>query len=331
MSGSHQSRIIVSVVLAVMITGAVYYLNTQKAIIERSDFALRLAQQITTQTETLMARAHDRLESHPIEWAVQALAVGPEFKPVQMAPFKINPSTIESEKYRLNNKTGVFSYLKVLNPETGEGIRIHIQVGYVGLFGAAAPWQSDFFALLVFALILALSLQLMGISRKPPQHEFEIETQEAATDASKDDLTHQVSEWASEAKTVLILLGNHILNMIKEAQSLAKAAGQSREKIELLSQTSAKLRDATVEMENAMVDGEENSTKFRENLTELKVVAEESAGHIDAAFQSYDNVFTTTHDLNGFVSQAKEALLAEAKLLQNLKEKILPNTNQNSD
>jgi hypothetical protein len=221
MSASQLFRIFLSFVLALFITVTAYYFNTQRAIQEHTAFALQLARQTAMQVETLETKARERQESRPLDWAIQNLAVGPEQRPIQMAPFKLEPQQQhEHEKYNLNPKNGIFSYYQILHPESGEGIRLHIQVGYIGLFGAESPFQNDSFLLTLFILIISLSSHFMRFSG-------------SSGSTQKAQPSNQIPQWATDAQSVLMQLGIHMRDLTKQAHTLTAAAAKSKEQLEL--------------------------------------------------------------------------------------------------
>src|SRR5690242_9469522 len=112
---NHLVRILLSLLLGGVLTGATYYFNTRKSIAERTELALRWAQQIVAQIETLQAHAREKIPGESLDWAIEALAVGPEDRPVQIAPLRPSSAVQEPEKFKLNTKTGVFSYFKIMN------------------------------------------------------------------------------------------------------------------------------------------------------------------------------------------------------------------------
>lgn len=329
-------------------TAGCYYTNLESSIQDRTDFSLRLAQQTATQVDNLTAHGRDTLDPTPLETAIRSMAVGAEYRPIQIASLKpgMSAEVRESEQYKLNEKTGAFKYVRIFNRDRNEGVRVHIQTGYIGYLGAKTVFLNDLYLLTTFILSFSLLLQLLGKPNRARRHgDIQAEQvsahQESQLDrsfenASLEIMTMSVPEktvqadeglvkmaewWVEEAKANLLEAGVNFRNMTKEAHSLTLAAAESRKKIESLSQVTIHTREAA-EAASALLSDEKHLEPLREKIVALNALAATSALETESALHYYDDVFQVTRDLTQHISKTKQSLLSEAKMIQKLKEKV---------
>lgn len=286
-----------------------YFVDTELSSADRTQFSLRWAKQIASQVEVLALQARERHEVDPIASAAQALTGGTDPQLIQIAPERNGALIQDPESYRLNPKTGALTYFKILNPQTGEGVRIHIQLGYLGFLGSRTAWVSDLWVVTLFGLIVTFLSTFLAKLRKRAATACKIESAE-------------VLEWANTAKAGLLHLGIQIRDVVRESQNLAVAAAKSRAHVELLDRNSSVLHQIFLDLEGALHEGDAGLEKVRIALAQFKIYAETLALDSSTALNSYQDVGSVTQALNEHINQTTAALLAEAKLLQEFKTKI---------
>ena len=131
------------------------------------------------------------------------------------------------------------------------------------------------------------------------------------------DIKKWIGEWVNEARHILFKLGSHVKKMVQEAQHLTVAAAGSRASIQTLAETGKMMRDLVQQLEGHLGD-KPNIEAARDHLQELKMLAEKITLDTDAAFHAYEGVFQSTQDMNDSITLTTEALMQEAKLMQNL-------------
>ena len=270
-----------------LITAGAYQVDSQMAQTRRANLGLFLGRQIASQVQVLALNARDRQEPNPLAWAIQSLSISPEPRLVQLALLEGGkPTDTEGEKYRFNEKSGNFSYLKVLESQTGAGVKVQIHLGYLGFMGAMTSWVSDLWALLLFCALffflrkLMVHLQVVPVClpTKNNSH-YRILVDQAVT------------SWMEQARTGIKVLSLHLKQVIQQAHQLVSSASQSRNQIESFVQMSPDLPESTRQI-------------------------------LLSAIQSYDEVFQVTQDLNQHISSTTQSVLEESKLIQELQTKI---------
>jgi hypothetical protein len=350
----------------------VYVIDLRTVSNDQTHFGLNWARQIVSQSEALLSHTHERLEDSSIEWVIRSLAVGPEGRPVQVALLKPDSAVTENEKYRYHSKTGVFSYIKVLDSSTGAGIRLHIHLRYIGFLGAHTPLSNDVSIGIFFVLCcLAFLYLLRPLFEKnfPPEVSgfFEDDThtqpqlfdQELLKDAAIEvrkapirisplapvenvdsfvqqkqaevrmHMMSRVTPWITEARGVLMQLGLNVRDMTKEAQVLATTAGRSRDSVEKLSQITSELKDVTQSLEASIIQNVSApmDVALQKLINQAKELTEKSCSEAETALQSYDAFSKVTQDLSGHITQTKESLLNEARMMQSLKDRVFSQNN----
>jgi hypothetical protein len=352
----------------------VYVIDLRTVTNDQTTLGLNWARQIVSQSEALISHAQERLEDSSIEWVIRSLAVGPENRPVQIALLKPDATVTENEKYRYHSKTGLFSYIKVLDSTTGAGIRLHIHLRYIGFLGAHTPLANDlgigaFFILCCLSLLYLLK-PLFGKSTHPDLSDLFEEgngsahssllDQEFLKDAAieikrapirissltpienidsivlqkqaevRNSLLNLINPWITEARGVLMQLGLHVRDMTKEAQVLATTAGRSRDSVERLSVITSELKGVTQSLETGISQTTANSVEESLKLLAIqaKELAEKSCSEAETALKSYETFSEVTQHLSGHITQTKESLLNEARMMQSLKDRVFSQNNK---
>jgi hypothetical protein len=276
--------------LAGIMTAGIYFVNTRMAFNRQTQFGLALGRQVASQIEILALSARQRSEPDPITWAIQLLSISPEPRLIQLSKLEGGKTTdTEAEKYRLNVKHGNFLYSKVLDSQSGTGVKVHLHLGYIGFLGSTTPLGSDFWTLCLFFVIFGFLFKLIA-SSYDSSHSIHLDDEIRRRDY-KNALDHTIQQWTDEARTGLKLLGLNLKQVIQQAQKLASAASKSRDQVEILAQNSTELSD-----------GNKQAIQIAQN--------------------SFGELFQVTQTLNDSISKTTESLLTEARLLQELKNRI---------
>ncbi len=297
------AKVLIPYIFAFAGTGGLYWADKTRSEGERVEFSLRLVRQTLNQIDTLKEKASQRGESEPLAWAIQTFALGPEDRPIQVAPFHVTPDSQEVEKYRLNPKTGAFTYAKILDSTKGFGIRVHVLSGFVGFLGARTLWLSDLSVVAVFIGFLIFGILFMR----------------NAGNAKTTGLDLHL--WLDDSKNVLTKVGASIRDVTLEAHSLACATAQARDKVYyLMNEASPILKELSLEMDKAVQSGGKDLFKLNEMIRQLKRYADRIDQDCAAASASFDKVFNVTTELNGHITRTKESLIEETQLMQDLKQ-----------
>lgn len=201
-----------SLILTAAFAGSFYLFDQQRADYSRTYTGLQWARQIAAQAQSLVLAARQSEQKDPLGWAVGFLGQGHESRLVRVS--RVNSLNLSNpEPYQYSRSKGVFEYAKVLTIEDGSGIRISLNMGYQGFLGTPTKLENDLYLAVMFlfcwATVYYFSRGVFGVR-----------------DESK--LKKAVLRWVSEAKSILTSLGNHIREMVREAQNLAVAASKSR-------------------------------------------------------------------------------------------------------
>ena len=181
----------------------------------RSESGLALARQISSQADLLSLQARERGgTADPLGWAVSALSQGAEPRVAKVYKLEAGTATASTESYRYERDTGIFDYSKILAPERGQGVRIQLQVGYLGFLGSHSQVGSDLLAVGVFGLIYLflffLTIWSFGL-------------------AGERRLKALISRWVDQAKIVLTQFGTHIRELLRGEKVLITSAAECRD------------------------------------------------------------------------------------------------------
>jgi hypothetical protein len=260
MGVSRRAKILRCVMGAALLTAAAYFADARSSANSTQDSALRWARQIASQAEGMVFAARQKGEDDPVAWAVGYLTQGTEPRVMRITRWQ-GPVGESLEDFTLDAAAGLFVFNKVFSPEDGAGVRIQIQTEPTGFLGTHGTWLGDLYIAVFFALSLGSLLALFGA---PQVVEFE-------------DVRPQIRAWLKDAKGVLIQLGVHIREMVREAQNLAVAAQASRGSLEQLRERIhggiREVRDARTSLNEA-----EHATLIAEVLALNLMIAAEKSG-----------------------------------------------------
>jgi hypothetical protein len=320
-------RTFLSMSLSGLMTSGLYWLDMSHQDQEVTKWALNASRQISAQVETLVLYAKERQEPDPIGWATRFLSVGSEDRPILISVLPAGTSQNEGEKFKFHSKSGVFNYSKIVSNETGDGIKIRTDFGYIGFLGTKSPWMND---LLIFVCFLLVCSFLLHFSKTPSLREELSESDLLGSTLHSDSLEftgpmlktsgpenqskESIINWISVAKSQLLQTGIHIKNLIAEARTLAVSASRSKNSVEALLEKSKKLKECS--------EGLEHSLGMSDALALLKELIEENRVGNQEAIQSFEDTFRATQNMNEHISKTTEAMLSNAKLIQKLREEL---------
>lgn len=341
----YYAQIIVAVV-AVAVTWTTYRLDRVRGLWGQSEEALRLSRQISMQVESLALYARQNsIEKDPLQWAARYFSQGTQARVVQVSKVL----KIYTEDHFIDPDTQRFEFIKVSYPEKGEGLRVVIQLGYRGFLAAQSRVTGDFLLILFFSLNCWFFWNLWG-QRNASSRGVAMAAQEKYL-----NFKSQVMSWAQEAHGVLTQLGVNFRELVRSAHQLAQATQKSREAItqirmrihERLTEihTSQKeLKEAgkiVAQAESLLMrirtqataspDLEQVSQMINQirkiheqterNARQLEITLEPLVTDADIAFHAYANVHSVTEEMSRSITQTKQAMLGQARLMKDLGDK----------
>ena len=307
---------------------------------------LQWARQVASQTEGLTLQAREEGRRDPVGWAAGHLAQGIEpRRMIAMRVVNVDLDAQAPESFELDRLGGTFDYNKLILPEEGTGIRVHLSLGYVGFLGAASPFANDLLALLFFCGCYVIAFfstgRLFGFD-----------------DTGR--IRKYVLSWVGGAKAQLTQLGVHIREMVRQSQRLAVSSGRARQQVSDLragihaglaqahdshkifddaeaaaALAEALMRRALAEAQSAGRDPKrmaelmaeiqrcvgilrDTSRKGQLLVHTIEKSIEPWATDADLAFHAFDEVKEATDSLSHHIRSTTETLIGQAKLIQSL-------------
>ncbi len=315
--------------------------------------------QIATQAESLMLSMRQAGDKNPLESAVRALSIGqePRVMRVTTAQESLGQAT---EISSFDRSSGVLEYLKVFSPETGQGIRVKLQLGFTGFLGSTTRVGSDVAIVVYFAIIGAFfQLLALALARKAG-------TPSVSRPTDDRELRARVREWAENFKGALTQMGAHIRDLVKVAHDMAVVSARSRAQVEeLRGKLHAGIREirdargaaksseqeatqAEVAVLNLVLEAAragEAGARAAEGAQELhrlvqsfrklnqeafgrlgavEIAIEPWATDADLACLAFEGMAQATGAIDGPIRKTTEALLGQAKLIQGLNREAEP-------
>ncbi len=331
------------VIGAVLVTALTTAVDRQRSGVHQAREALFWSRQVAAQAEGMFLAARQKGERDPIGWATSFLTQGTEPRAMRIVKFQADSGGLP-ENYDYRREAGQFEFQKVFTPEDGYGVKITIQLPYVGFLGAKSRFAGDaaafFFCVASFCLLFAGAMWKWG-----PKPDFRIKA--------------LIRVWLGEFKTVLTQLGVHIREMVREAQNLAVAAAKSksatgelrdrihggindlREGREALKEAVQSAAHAEAKALNIAIEasklGEGSSLgalaedlhRLVQKIRKLSQTGEACLGRVevgmeplatdaDLAFHSYEDVFRATNEMDGHIRKTTETILGQARMMQSL-------------
>ncbi|MBY0471819.1 hypothetical protein K2X30_11690 [bacterium] len=352
--------ILITAAIALSITIVFYIVSRHHSVNRELSLALSWARQVSVQAESLALDARQRGEGDSLNWAAKLLNQGTEPRLLRVSRMQgdsddlIVKTNARNEGYRINGVTNVFEFQKMIFPEDSRkngGIRILIQLDYLGFLGTRSKFSNDLAAFLLFALCwtaLYFAYRRWAYGRK-----------------RGDSYVRQiVLDWVGKARIVLTALGGHIRNMVKEAQSLTVAAAKSRQSLgDLRERIHGGIRDIR-EGRQALKENERTAThaevialnlaveaartgeegryllsmaeelhrmiqklkklneKCEATIAKIEVQLEPWSTDADMAFHSYDDVFRAAQVMDGHIRRTTESILHQAQHIHSLNQDL---------
>jgi hypothetical protein len=299
-----------------------------------------LARQVAAQVETLTSYARERQEAKPLNWAIQYLSTGPENR--LYALHVLNTDGIPkdlAEKYEIA-ADGNFRYSKILSPTYGEGIKLKVRLGYTGFLGTRSSWVNDLLVCLVFCVIFNLlinkrsfqashshpkeELKESDLDENHPEHSIVLDVKKLGPSlpSFESTLRNELKLWQDDARSLLMQLGIHVRNLMREAKSMAVASGQSRGSLEVLSKRLIELSMLSQELQEIGLTEPSTSPQLQELTKRLQNHLQKLSEETQSALDRYSGVSDATKQMNEHISKATDTLIQEAKMIQKLKESI---------
>ena len=336
-------RILLVTGLSLVATNWFYRWETAYALTGAAESAVSLARQVASQAEGLAFAARERGESDPLRWAAGFLSQGADPRVVRVTKTEL-PSGAPNEGTQIDLEQGALELTRLTLPEQQIGLKVHVRLEVPGFLGAHAKWSSDlrfiFVALALAGFLFFLLYRIFG-----------------PWDGSVD-FRGLAMVWVRDAKGLLIQLGLHVREMVREAQNIAVAAAKSRDAVGALRQRLHGeiceidgVRKAHKSLVQASTHGEvlalnlvletqqlgeqgKRLGKMAEELHRyfqtvrhlgqkgesaaacLQLVLEPVVTDADMAFHAFEDVFRNTQGMDGHIRGAREAMIAQAKLIQ---------------
>lgn len=334
MSFSKKFRPLASLILAVAATAAVTWWDIHRMVDQEQDRALRLARQITTQAESMTLKAREQGEKDPLGWAVSYLTQGVEPRATKVVRWQFDPKQLPSDVHKLDREHGIFEYSKMVLPESGAGIRVFVNVGYVGFAGTTSRLASDLAIFTLFLMtfgLLYLTMRLVAVlaSNRPEQWIPEFRHALTETTVHFRDLVrsaYQLVQTARECRNPIGEMRQKIHGALTEIHHRRRDLAQTRELIAQVKELSERLvheapGPATAELQalaRTLLDRMEAHEKaFRQ----IEIGVEPLAVDADQAFQANLSVQEAANAMSEQITQTREALLGQSRLSRELDRK----------
>lgn len=206
-------RMVVTACLSLGAASAFYQWETAHAWDEAAEISWVLARQVASQAEGLAFAARERGESDPLRWAANFLSQGADPRVVRVWKIQI-PSGSTPESTRIDRVLGTFELTRLTLPEQLIGLKVSVHCDAPGFLGARSKISGDLRFLGVALALAGLLFYLMFRVLGPWNGEV--------------DFRGLASGWVRDAKGLLLQLGLHVRDMVREAQNIAVAASKSR-------------------------------------------------------------------------------------------------------
>lgn len=344
MSAQTLIRFVGSLALAAMATAGSYYFDRERSLSFENEASLRWARQVTTQLESMSLTAREKGEEDPLGFAVDFLTQGidPRLLRVTKLPPE-SPQSLNPETYSLDRASGIFDYSKVLTPEDRAGVRIQFDAGAAGFIpgflGTRSPFAQDALLATLFSMVFSL-----GYLSTRPRRSAGTRPSKILDEAFPLQLIQgapDIGDWHASSKTSLTTLGTRVRDLLKHAQGVTGAARQSREHakalrtrihggikdlhssrrdlkkaVKLATQGAALAQDPTLSA--LLADIRAACERGDQAVVTLEQSLEPWSTDADLALESFDGVTQASKEMAAQIQGAKECLVEQAKLLQEL-------------
>ena len=331
--------------LSAGVTLALYRLDLSRGQSLKSEEALALARQISSEAEGLSFYAREHGEKDPIGFALGFLNQSPDQKAFHLSKLSGETTAQNPTASQADFENHFFEYTKIFTIEDGSGIKIKVPLESPGFLGSRTKLGND------LALAGAFGFFALIFGFAP----FAWRNRRGST-----RLRDSLKNWSKDSKELLVYLGKNIREMIRQAQAIAASAARSRENV---SQLRAKIhagvhdvhlaRQWTQDSEKGIENIEKNlkalilqaralgaagipmldylvsiqhEAKQVKKLTQqtdaqvkkLQVSIEPWSTDADLAFHAYKDIFDATHAMSDRIKLTTKTLLEQAKMIQHL-------------
>jgi flagellar biosynthesis chaperone FliJ len=205
----------ICLIVAGTLTAGICWLDTYRAAKRDSYVALGLARQMATQASGLAFSYKTKGEKDPFGKAIDLVNQGQDPRTVKVFPLR-KLATQESESFSFQPQTGIFEYAKTLSPMEGKGIRVLVEMGERRFLGATTSFQNDSGILITFLVLFSVCMLGMGFFRNKKE---------------KIVRNKQIKKWIIETRSLLVRLGIHVRDILKNADELMTTSSGARQTV----------------------------------------------------------------------------------------------------
>lgn len=271
-------KAIASLLLAGFTTASVSLYYSQKLLTTLEERSLILSRQITEQAEGIafalkQGDFDESSQSEPLSWAARLLNQGSPERSFRV--FRIDRAASAPEARKLDLKNNIFTYEKTIFPENQAGIRVEIQVGYEGLFGAKSRSSNDLYVLIVFSTLFLLAFSLSSLIFRSTEKSKAMRLLENDVNDFKDGI--------ESGERGLVDLGRGVRNILKNAKEFAVSTQKSRDELLILKQNFQKGLNQIHSSYQLLRTKEDLVTKLEEEFSVLD--GKETSGRVNELIQ----------------------------------------------
>ena len=143
--------------LGLVLTFFLVGLDQERTAFYQKKEYLKWARQLTVEASSWVRHAKNTVERDPYAFAAEMLSKTDVSRSFKIYPAQLSLGRGEVERAELDLDQGIFDYLRILEPETGRGFRVKIDLGYLGFLGTHSKIGSHFMiaVLLIFLSVLS--------------------------------------------------------------------------------------------------------------------------------------------------------------------------------
>lgn len=214
-----------SFLIALAVTGGVYYFEKTTRTEQGTQMGLEWSRQWSQQLELLAETAKRLRLEKPHQWAIQ------EFRrknPVSSDRkiYLVSLKTLKwknKEEYRYDYWSGEFDYLKQSEFDASQAYRVLVKIPYQGFLGAASPSLSWIYAAVFFLVVMSYFYLL---TLRAPRY-----------DSPSDQLKKEIVRWNQEAQQTLTDLSYYLNQLSLEIDSLTSSRIETQNTLESVAQS----------------------------------------------------------------------------------------------
>lgn len=208
-------QILICMTVSAFLTTAICWLDTYRAAKRDSSVALGLARQVASQASGLAFSFKAKGEKDPFTKAFELVNQGQDPRAIKVFPLR-KLAAQESETYSYQPQTGSLEYAKTISPVEGKGIRILVEMGERRFMGAATSFQNDSGITITFIILFTVCMLGIGFFRNKKE---------------RINKNKQIQKWIIETRSLLVRLGIHVRDIMKNAEELMNASSGTRQTV----------------------------------------------------------------------------------------------------